>query len=286
MAASPGPASDVVRITEHSAAYWTATIDSPPLNLFGAEMHAGLRLLLDRMEASAEVKVVVLESAIPDYWIAHFDLERGLGVPDIPGAAPISEWPETVRRLASSPVITIASIRGRARGQGSETALACDLRFASVEKAILGQPEVAIGLLAASGALAWLPALVGRSRALEIAVGCADFDAVTAERYGWINRALPDSEMDAFVDGLARRIAGFPRSAIAATKAAINERSAVAAPEAIQAMQTTFGELMRKPDTRARTAAALRQGLQQPGDFELQLGDRIGELAYAAAQSS
>jgi enoyl-CoA hydratase/carnithine racemase len=272
--------SEVVRITERDAAYWTATIDSPPLNLFGAEMHAGLRLLLDRMEASSHVKVVVLESAVPDYWIAHFDLEHGLEVPDIPGAASMLEWPETVRRLASSPVITIASIRGRARGQGSETALACDLRFASVENAILGQPEVGIGLLAGSGALAWLPALVGRSRALEIAIGCADFDASTAERYGWINRALPDSRLDEFVDELARRIASFPREAIAATKKEINERSTVAAPDALRAVQRTFAELMRQPETRARTAAALRQGLQKPGDFELHLGDRLAELAH------
>lgn len=285
MAVSASSTSEAVRITEHDAAYWTATIDSPPLNLFGAEMHAGLRLLLDRMSASDEVKVVVLESGVPDYWIAHFDLERGLEVPDIPGAASMFEWPETVRRLASSPVITIASIRGRARGQGSETALACDLRFASIENAILGQPEVAIGLVPASGALAWLPALVGRSRALEIAVGCADFDAITAERYGWINRALPDSELDEFVDDLARRIASFPRSAIAATKAEINARSTVATPEVLRAAQRSFGELMREPDTRVRTAAALRQGLQQPGDFELHLGDRVGELNHATQQS-
>jgi len=278
---SASPASEVVRITERCAAYWTVTIDSPPLNLFGGEMHAGLRVLLDRMEASTEVKVVVLQSAVPDYWIAHFDLERGLEVPDIPGAAPMSEWPETVRRLAASPVVTIAAIRGRARGQGSETALACDLRFASIENAVLGQPEVGLGLLAASGALAWLPPLVGRSRALEITLGCADFDAVTAERYGWINRALPDCELDAFVDDLARRIASFPRPAIAATKREINERSSIAAPDALRAVQRTFAKLANRQETQARTEAAFRQGLQESGDFELRLGDRLAELAEA-----
>jgi enoyl-CoA hydratase/carnithine racemase len=198
----------------------------------------------------------------------------------------MSEWPETVRRLATSPVITIASIRGRARGQGSETALACDLRFASVENAVLGQPEVGFGLLPASGALAWLPSLVGRSRAHEIAIGCADFDASTAERYGWINRALPDSELDEFVNDLARRIASFPAPAITATKAEINERSTVAAPEALRAVQATFGRLLREPETRARTVEALGQGLQSPGDFELHLGDRVAELAQATLPGS
>ena len=130
---------------------------------------------------------------------------------DLPGAAPFSEWPAFVTRLAQSRVISIAKVRGRARGHGSELALACDMRFASREKAIFAQTEVGSAVVPGGGATEWLTALAGRSRALEIIVGADDFDAIIAEKYGWVNRALPDAELDGFVDNFARRIASFEK---------------------------------------------------------------------------
>lgn len=175
-------------------------------------------------------------------------------------------------------MVSIASIRGRARGHGSEFALACDLRFASLENAILGQPEVGVGVLPGGGALEWLPALVGRSRALEIVLGADDYDAGTCDRCGWINRALPDAELDGFVDGFAGRIAGFSRPALIAAKEAINAAATTADPHAIASAQRTFRALAVTPDTAARIGAILQKGLQQPGDVELRLGAHVAEL--------
>lgn len=264
-------------VTEHSPAYWTATFDDPPLNLFGPETHAALRLLLDRIEASDELRVVVFDSAVPDFFLAHFDIARGDEVPDIPGAAPISAWPETMARLVAAPVISIAAIRGRARGQGSEFALACDLRFAG-DKAVLAQPEVGVGVVPGGGSVQWLPALVGRSRALEIIVGADDFEAATAERYGWINRVVPDAELDAFADAFARRLASFDRAPIAAAKAAINIASVLPVSDQITDNQQTFQHLAATPQTRARISLLFERGLQQPGEVERDFGRHLAGL--------
>jgi enoyl-CoA hydratase/carnithine racemase len=186
------------------------TFDSPLINLFDPDVFAQLRLLVDEWERRADVRVVVFDSADPDYWISHLDVHRLNEVPDGPGAAKLAdEWHHFVTRLARLPVITIAMIRGRARGIGNEFALACDMRFASREKALLAQPEVGFGVVPGGGGLDWLPALVGRSRAIEIVTSADDYDADTAERYGWINRAVPDDQLDATVDALANRIAAW-----------------------------------------------------------------------------
>lgn len=213
-------------ITEVTPAYWRVTLDNPPLNLFDPRMHAEFWLLLDRIEADTQLKVVVFDSANPDYFIAHLDLVDW-SVPDVPGAAPMSEWVHAVTRLSQSRVVSIASVRGRAHAHGNEFLLACDMRFASREKAIFGHIEVALGTVPGGGGAEWLSALTGRSRALEIILGSADFDADTADRYGWINRAVPDADLDAFVDGFARRIAGYDRDVLAIAKARVNAVAAL-----------------------------------------------------------
>ena len=184
-------------------------------------MFAEFNVLMDTIDLDTGLKVVVFESANPNYFIAHYDLERG-EVPDQPGAAEFSAWPKFVARLAQSRVISVAKLRGRARGQGSEVALACDMRFASKEKAVLSQLEVGGGVVPGGGATEWLCALVGRSRALEIICDSNDLDADTAEKYGWVNRSIPDAELDAFVDDFARRIASFERRPLELAKKLIN----------------------------------------------------------------
>jgi enoyl-CoA hydratase/carnithine racemase len=164
-------------LTEHSPALLRFTIANPPINLFDPDVYAGLRLPVDRMQADPELRVVIFDSADPGYFISRLDVARPSGVPDRPGAATLSgTWHDTVTRLARAPVLSIASIRGRSRGIGNEFALACDLRFASRERALTGQPEIGFGLVPGGGAVDWRPGLAGRSRALEILASGSDFD--------------------------------------------------------------------------------------------------------------
>jgi enoyl-CoA hydratase/carnithine racemase len=155
--------------------------------------------------------------------------------------------------------------------------LACDLRFASREKAILGQPEVGAGVIPGGGAIERLPGLVGRARALEIVLGANDFDADTAERYGWVNRALPDDELDAFVEDLATRIASFDAPALTEAKRLINRNDLPAAADLVET-QTAFLGMFAWPSTRAR-GARIRQRATEIGlDFELRMGHHLGHL--------
>src|SRR6201985_1013465 len=193
-----------LRVIEEAPAYWRVVFDNPPLNIMDADMFEGLQALLARMDASPGLRVVVFESASPDFYLAHFDLTGRIG--NITTAVGTSGLPiliDTFVRLTTSPVVSIARIRGCVRGASSEFTLACDMRFASCENTRLGQPEVGVGLHPGGGGAERLPHLVGRGRALEIVLGANDFDGDTAERYGYVNRALPDAELDAFVDGLA-----------------------------------------------------------------------------------
>ncbi|MEU3410302.1 enoyl-CoA hydratase/isomerase family protein [Streptomyces sp. NPDC006658] len=253
-----------------SPAYWRVTFDSPPINLVTYEVFAALGDLVDRMETDEDLKVVVFDSADPDYFLAHFDL--------IPPKAPYTgpSWLDTASRLARSHVVSIASIRGRARGVGSEFTLACDMRFASKENAVLGQPEVGVGVTPGGGATERLPLLVGRGRALEIITSADDFDAETAERYGWINRALPDAELDAHVDRVATRIASFDRRALAESKALVN-RSTLPSDTDLMAGQDTFRAALAWPETPERVRRLLERGLQQRGEVEYRLGERIAD---------
>src|SRR6266446_4902662 len=215
-----------VRVIEETSAHWRVVFDYPPFNIVDATLIEGLQELLARMDASPNVRVVVFESANPEFYLAHFDLTGKLGnVISGVGPSGLPILMDTFVRSTKSPVVSIAKIRGCVRGASSEFVLACDMRFASRENMRLGQPEVAVGLHPGGGGAERLPHLVGRGRALEIVLGGNDFDGDTAERYGYINRALADAELDGFVDALARRIASFDRRAIAAAKNLINQDS-------------------------------------------------------------
>ncbi|WP_199800708.1 enoyl-CoA hydratase/isomerase family protein [Streptomyces marianii] len=264
-----------VRIHRHSAAYWQVTFDNPPLNLIDPEVMAGLRDLLTRLESDRDVKVVVFGSADDEFFLAHYDAVRAAEMPTDTGPTGLPPWPDVVVRLARAPFVSIACLRGRARGAGSEFALACDLRFASIEKAVLGQPEVGSGVVPGGGAMEILPALVGRSRALEIVLGSEDFDAATAERYGWVNRALPDAELDAFVDGFASRIARFDQNALSTAKDIINRRSALRLEDIVESGQALRTAAV-SPNGRARLAELLARGMQQRGPFEFDFGAELG----------
>jgi enoyl-CoA hydratase/carnithine racemase len=267
--------SSPLAVSKRSDSYWRATFDNPPLNLFDPETILALRELMDALEADPAVKVVVFDSADAEFFIAHFDVARGGELPG-PGPTGLPAWADLATRLTRAPFVTIAEIRGRARGVGSEFALACDLRFASRERAVLGHPEVGLGLVPGGGSIEALPGLAGRSRAMEIILGSEDFDADTAQRYGWINRALPDAELAAFVDRLARRIASFEQAALVAAKAQINKRAGVPSGEDLAEAAAVFRESGTWPGTQRRVREALAQGLQQRGDFELNQGARLG----------
>ncbi|GGX81748.1 enoyl-CoA hydratase/isomerase family protein [Streptomyces fructofermentans] len=260
------------RLTERSSSYWRVTFENPPINLVTFEVFAALGELVDRMDAAEDLKVVVFDSADPDFFLAHFDIVP----PKEPYTGPA--WLDVAARMARSSVISIASIRGRARGVGNEFALACDMRFASREKAVLGQPEVGVGITPGGGAPERLPLLVGRGRALEVIAGADDFDADTAERYGWINRALPDDELDAYVDRVATRIASFDRRPLAEVKALIN-RSTLPTEADLTAGQDTFRASLTWPEARERIGRLLQRGMQQRSDLEYHLGEQIGSAA-------
>src|ERR1700757_5192050 len=264
MAESTSP----LRIVKETPAYWRVFFDYPPFNVMDGTMFQSLQDLLARMDASQTLRVVVFESAIPDFYLAHFDLTGKLGnVMSAVGPTGLPVLLDTFVRLTKSPVVSIAKIRGCVRGASSEFVLACDMRFASRENTRLGQPEVAVGLHPGGGGAKRLPHLVGRGRAFEIVLGGNDFDGDTAERYGYINRALADAELDGFVDAFARRIASFDGRAIAAAKNLINEVSLPSADRLLDALNS-FQTALTRPETGQRIQALLKRGLQQDVDFE------------------
>src|SRR5580700_1935370 len=196
---------------------WTITFSNPPINMFVPTTIVELGALMADIEADPSVKVVVFQSANPDFFIAHLDVAKAAERPEALGL-----WRDFVLRLSSAPVVSIARIRGRTRGIGNEFVLACDMRFASRQNALFGNPEVGVGLIPGGGALEWLPRLAGRSRALEFVLSADDFDADIAERYGWVNRTLDDDGLDAFVETLVLRLASFERETLGAAKAQVN----------------------------------------------------------------
>ena len=269
-----------LRIIEETSAYWRVLFDHPPLNIVGASMFEALQTLLGRMNASPDLRVVVFESANPAFYLAHFDLTDtpgSLGLINTAGPSRLPILMDTFVRLTKSPVVSIAKIRGRVRGVGSELVLACDMRFASRENAILAQVEVGAGVHPGGGGTERLPLLVGRARALEVVLGANDFDGETAERYGYVNRALPDSELDAFVDVLARRIASFDRRPIAAAKNLINQVSLPPADRLLDAL-TSFTTALTWPEAQQRFQALIKRGLNQPGEVENRFGELLATL--------
>src|SRR5258708_4506609 len=267
-----------VRVIEETSAYWRVLFDYPPFNIMDATVFEGLQDLLARMDSSPGLRVVVFESANTEFYLAHFDLTGKLGnITTAVGRSGLPILMDTFVRLPTSPVVSIAKIRGCVRGACSEFVLACDMRFASRENTLLGQPEVGVGVHPGGGGAERLPHLVGRGRALEIVLGANDFDGDTAERYGYVNRALPGAELDGFVDALARRIASFDRRAIAAAKNLVNQVSLPSADRLLDALNS-FGTALTWPEAQQRIQALLKRGLQQEADFEKRWPALLGTI--------
>src|ERR1700722_1829995 len=267
-----------LRVVEETPAYWRIVFDYPPFNVMDGTMFQSLQDLLARADVNPNLRVVVFESAIPDFYLAHFDLTGKLGnVMSGVGRTGLPVLLDTFVRLTKSPVVSIAKIRGCVRGASSEFVLACDMRFASRENTRLGQPEVGVGLHPGGGGAERLPHLVGRGRALEIVLGANDFDGDTAERYGYVNRALPDAELNSFVDALARRIASFDRRALAAAKSLVNQVSLPSADRLLDAI-ISFETALTWPEAQQRIQALLERGLQREVDFENRWPEVLGTL--------
>src|ERR1700687_3970388 len=258
-----------MRVIEETPGYWRAIFDYPPFNVVDADVFQALQDLLVRMETTESLRVVVFESALADFYLSHFDLTGKLGnLMSAVGPTGLPILMDTFVRLTKSPVVSLTKIRGCARGVSSEFVLACDMRFAARENTKLGHPELGVGLHPGGGGTERLPHLVGRGRALEIVLSANDFDGDTAERYGYVNRALPDAELDSFVDALARRIASFDRGAIAAAKSLINQVSLPSTDRLLDAL-TSFQTALMWPEAQQRIQALLDRGLQREVDFEI-----------------
>src|SRR5881296_2811589 len=276
---SDTPMTKQILLTLRSPAYWRVTFNHPPLNIFGPDAIPQLNEIITALETDKEVKVVVFDSAVEGFFLNHYDflapLEDSTGLP--PGPTGLQPLPDMLVRLSRAPVVSIASIRGRATGVGSELALACDMRFASREKALFSHFEVGAGVVPGGGPMARLPRLMGRARALEVLLGADDIRGADAELYGYVNRALPDGELDDFVDALATRIASFDKWAIANTKRLVNEASLPPDVE-IRAGWDACMASVKRPAAQERIKALLEQGLQEPGDSENRLGFYVGQL--------
>ncbi|MDT0566278.1 enoyl-CoA hydratase/isomerase family protein [Streptomyces sp. DSM 3412] len=251
------------------------TFSNPPVNLIVGETVSRLVEVVTELSEDPQVHVAVFTSSTPGYFFNHFDLDRVADfLPSDPEATPV--WVDLVVRLSTAPFVSIASIRGRTRGGGDELALACDLRYASREHAVFGQPEVGGGILPGGGGTERLPRLIGRDRALEAILSSNDYDADTAERYGWVTRTVADAELDGFVDGVAKRLASFDKTALAAAKAQVDR--ATLPPDAdLRAAYAEFLSSLTWPGVQA-FLPRFEKLLAEKGheEVELRLGDYLG----------
>jgi enoyl-CoA hydratase/carnithine racemase len=268
-----------IRLEQRSPSYWRVTFDLPPVGIFGPKNLSPLNEIISKIETDEQVKVVVFDSALEGFFITHWDFlakpEEDPGMP--PGKTGLQPLPDMLARLSRAPVVSIASIRGRATGVGSELALACDMRFASREKAILSQWEVGAGLVPGGGPMARLPRLIGRGRALEVLLGADDIPGDLAERYGYVNRAFPDAELDSFVETFALRIASFDKQAIAETKRLVNIASLPQDAEIVPEWDAFIASVGR-PASQIRFKALMERGFHRAGDVENRLGYYVGQL--------
>ena len=252
-------------------------INAPPMNLLGPALVRDLVSLIQGAEADDTVGVLVFRSADPDYFIAHVDVARieeyRAEAAKLTGEASIGLL---FRYLSASRLVTIAQIEGRVRGAGSEFVLACDMRFAARESAIFGQLEQAFGQIPGAGGVQHLTRLLGRARALEVILSAEDYDADLAERYGWINRALPADALGEFVRTLAHRVASFPAAGHATLKNRVNA-IALASTEDFRRDSDLFGEAVRTPEAQGRIRAAVERGFQTP-EAERDLPRMLGDL--------
>jgi enoyl-CoA hydratase/carnithine racemase len=269
-----------IRLTRLSAAYWRVTFDNPPLNVLGPQFVREFREIIAAVEADEKVKVLVFESAVERFFLNHSDFLADMK--DLTsmsqGPTGLEAWPDILVRLTRAPVVSIALIRGRATGNGSEIALACDMSFASREKALLSQWEVGVGLVAGGGPMARMPRQMGRQKALEVLLSSNDIGGDLAEAYGYVNRSLPDSELDGFVDALAKRIASFDKWAIANTKRLVNAACLPADVEIAAGWDTCMTSITR-PAAKDKMKALFEQGFHKPGDAENRLGSYLEQLS-------
>jgi len=267
-----------IRLTRRTPAYWRVTFDNAPLNVMGPQMVQEFTHLIDAIEDDDDVRVVVFDSSVDGYFLNHSDfkarIEDMLALP--PGRTGLPPWPDFLVRLTRAPVASIALIRGRATGNGSEITLSCDMAFASKEKAIISQWEVGVGMVAGGGPMARLPHLIGRNRAMEVLLSSEDIRGEQAEAYGYVNKALPDAELDAYVDALATRISRFDKWAIAQTKRLVNT-SLTPDVELGAGWEACIASLSR-PAAQEGIKALTAKGFQAPGDVENRLAFHLGEL--------
>ncbi|MBX4871655.1 enoyl-CoA hydratase/isomerase family protein [Rhizobium bangladeshense] len=262
-----------IRIDKRSPAYWRVTFDNPPFNIFGPETIPQMEKVVAEIETDPKLKIVVFDSAVPGFFLTHYNftppLAESTSLPS--GRTGLHPLPDMLVRISKAPVVSIALIRGRATGVGSELALASDMRFASREKAILSQWEVGAGFVPGGGPMARLPRLMGRGRALEVLLGSDDINGELAEKYGYVNRSFDDDKLDPFVDALAARISGFDRQAIADTKRLVDFASLPSDPE-IGAGWDAFISSVQRPVAQKNIGRLMGMGLQTNPDIEARLG--------------
>ena len=275
----PSATNALVRLNRVSPSRCRVVFDNPPLNLMGPEFVLQFREILAMLESDEHVKVVVFDSAVEGYFLNHSDflakLDELTSIPQ--GPTGLEAWPDILVRLTRAPFVSIALIRGRATGNGSEIALACDMSFASREKSVFSQWEVGVGLVAGGGPMARLPRLIGRGRALEVLLGSDDIHADRAETFGYVNRSLPDAELDGFVDAFATRIASFDKWAITNTKRLVNAASLPPDVEIAAGWEACMTSVTR-PAAQERIKVLFERGFHKPGDAEDRLGFYIGQL--------
>jgi enoyl-CoA hydratase/carnithine racemase len=267
-----------IRVTRRSPTHWRVTFDNPPINVMGPEMVRQFQEVINALEADEHVRVVVFDSAVDDFFLNHADflakLEDLTAMPAGPTGLP--PWLDFLARLTRAPVVSIALIRGRATGNGSEITLSCDMSFASREKAIISQWEVGVGMVPGGGPMARLPQLIGRNRALEALLSSEDIRGEQAEAYGYVNRALPDAELDAFVEKLATRIAQFDKWAIATTKRLVN--TSLPPDVELGAGWDACIASLGRPAAQNGIKALMARGFHKPGDVENRLGYYVSEI--------
>jgi enoyl-CoA hydratase/carnithine racemase len=258
-----------IKLSKASANYWRVTFDNPPLNLMGPQFVVEFSKIVTAIENDADVRVVVFDSAVDGFFLNHSDFTVELQeLTDLPqGPTGLEAWPDVLVRIARAPVVSICKIRGRATGNGSEILLASDMTFVSREKTVISQWEVGVGMVAGGGPMARLPRLIGRSRALEVLLSSEDLSGDLAAAYGYVNRSLPDAELDGFVDALATRISEFDKWAISNTKRLVNAASLPADVEMAAGWEACIASVKR-PATQARIKAFMDMGFHKPGDQE------------------
>jgi len=271
------------RLTAESDTFWRVTFDNPPVNVIGPDMMSDLKQLLTELENNNTVNVVLFDSADPDFYLAHYDLEADPAIAEaLPSPTGYPAWVDITVRISKLAAVTISAIRGIARGAGSEFVLATDIRFASREKAILGQMEVGFTAVPGGGAAGRLPALVGRGRAFEILLGGEDFDGAQAAEYGYVNRAIPDDEFVAFVDAYATRVSKWDHRVLGELKDFINKYTRL--PDAEYPLHSDkFWGAAALPGFQTIAARLFEAGLQKRSPIEYALGGDIAEISAKAA---